>query len=567
MRTVAFALAAILGLVAAATVYGQAGTKPDPKAEALKKLHAPLKSYWEATKEMPADLMVLYRQAFVDDPLIFFLPGTAEHETAKKFPERATPSFRVIAKTWSGDIADCGPFGDGETYVLSADGSVRRTTSNVAETYGRWKPLPFTTEVSDEELGQSWARLGVTLAEVDVDPAGKAVLVKAVIPGYQSGYRHLLRSETYLRPGDRILAMNGQTVGDLRAVDRILAPVRAIDDMKLRILRAGKILETEPLRPLIELSFPGLPARFKDPKQLAKLARAHLDPRGQGSLGIRHTTDPQGLRITEVRPRSAAESAGLRVGDRIRQVEGNPIQDPSDLGPLMSMYPAGTTIEVGYERAGVERTASVKLDRRDSTSTYWLRLDSIRFAIHASQYNVDAAMKYAELGPPGNVVHLLEGARGQEAALRWIDGALRPPPPSDVARSILYRTGLPAAHRARAELLDRMGRWQDAVNALLEEAKLERDLAGSRTPIEESYSFKLIWELLLRHKQYDQAIAYFKRCRYTEFDRRKELEMFDLADALRQAGRTNDARSFYQEIAKSEKFGDLARKALADLER
>lgn len=58
--------------------------------------------------------------------------------------------------------------------------------------------------------------------------------------------------------------------------------------------------------------------------------------------------------------KSAAQSAGMQLGDRILQIDGAPIDDFTEIGPRVALYP-GKTVELTIDRAGRKLTLPVTL--------------------------------------------------------------------------------------------------------------------------------------------------------------------------------------------------------------
>lgn len=68
-----------------------------------------------------------------------------------------------------------------------------------------------------------------------------------------------------------------------------------------------------------------------------------------------------GARVQEVTPGSAAEDVGIRAGDIIVKLDDRTIDDPTELVVSVRDYAPGDTVEVGYERDGKGRTATLTL--------------------------------------------------------------------------------------------------------------------------------------------------------------------------------------------------------------
>jgi serine protease Do len=68
---------------------------------------------------------------------------------------------------------------------------------------------------------------------------------------------------------------------------------------------------------------------------------------------------PAGALVAEIQPGSAAEKAGIRVGDVITSFNGREIGDSSELPPLVGATPPGTRATLGVFRDG--RTLNVPI--------------------------------------------------------------------------------------------------------------------------------------------------------------------------------------------------------------
>jgi S1-C subfamily serine protease len=73
---------------------------------------------------------------------------------------------------------------------------------------------------------------------------------------------------------------------------------------------------------------------------------------------------PAGAVITTVTPGSAADEAGLEVGDLVVEIDGSPVQRPADLAAQVQTNQPGDTVEIVAVRDGAEMTLTVTLGER-----------------------------------------------------------------------------------------------------------------------------------------------------------------------------------------------------------
>jgi S1-C subfamily serine protease len=86
------------------------------------------------------------------------------------------------------------------------------------------------------------------------------------------------------------------------------------------------------------------------------LAVAYLGVRGSAPTG-----SISGVVILEVRPDSPAEKAGLKEGDEVRAIDGDPVANMSSLSARIQLHRPGDTVQLTIERGGQEQTLQVTL--------------------------------------------------------------------------------------------------------------------------------------------------------------------------------------------------------------
>jgi putative serine protease PepD len=83
-------------------------------------------------------------------------------------------------------------------------------------------------------------------------------------------------------------------------------------------------------------------------------------------IGLQDAPSGQGARVTQVRPGTPAEDAGLRVGDVITAVDGRRINSGDELRAAINARSPGDTVSISYIRGGDSHSVEVKLTNRPS---------------------------------------------------------------------------------------------------------------------------------------------------------------------------------------------------------
>lgn len=149
-----------------------------------------------------------------------------------------------------------------------------------------------------------------------------------------------------VRPGEEIVAVDGKTTSGWSAVNLQL------------VKRLG---ETGSLR--LELVTPGDSlARQVDVPLQAWLRGAH-DPDPLAGLGIRPWRPQVPARLAHLDESGPAAAAGLRLGDHLLSLDGQPVGDWADWVRAIQQRP-GETVRVGFERDGLVQELSITLAER-----------------------------------------------------------------------------------------------------------------------------------------------------------------------------------------------------------
>ena len=89
----------------------------------------------------------------------------------------------------------------------------------------------------------------------------------------------------------------------------------------------------------------------------------------KAALGVKVTEQDDGVYIAGFSSNSNAESAGLKIGDKITKIDGTEYSTYNDIVTYIGTKDVGDTVEVTVERDGEEKTISVELGERSSQNT------------------------------------------------------------------------------------------------------------------------------------------------------------------------------------------------------
>ena len=140
-----------------------------------------------------------------------------------------------------------------------------------------------------------------------------------------------------IKTGDIITEFNSKEVKDSAELPGLVAPVAPGASASIKVLRDGK-----------ELTLPITVGEMKDTEVAAAgqqgdlgLAVQPVTPEVAQSLGLDRA---EGLVITEVKPGSAADEAGLREGDLITQINRRPVHNLADYNREMAQSKKGQSV-------------------------------------------------------------------------------------------------------------------------------------------------------------------------------------------------------------------------------
>ena len=149
-----------------------------------------------------------------------------------------------------------------------------------------------------------------------------------------------------VRPGEEIVAVDGKTTSGWSAVNLQL------------VKRLG---ETGSLR--LELVTPGDSLARQVDVPLQDWLRGAHDPDPLAGLGIRPWRPQVPARLAHLDESGPAAAAGLRLGDHLLSLDGQPVGDWADWVRAIQQRP-GEAVRVGFERDGLVQELSITLAER-----------------------------------------------------------------------------------------------------------------------------------------------------------------------------------------------------------
>ena len=139
--------------------------------------------------------------------------------------------------------------------------------------------------------------------------------------------------------GDVVLAFDGKTVTDSRALPRIVADTPIGKTVPVDVLRKGhkqtvrlqvlKLADEKPMRAPSPQKAPSPPVKGKSKGSNLGLSLAAIDADARAQFKL--PKNLQGVLVTDVTPESPAAEKNFRAGDVIVQVSGQNVRTPADV--------------------------------------------------------------------------------------------------------------------------------------------------------------------------------------------------------------------------------------------
>lgn len=181
----------------------------------------------------------------------------------------------------------------------------------------------------NESQGEQTSRglLGIFIDDEN-EGAARIEQVKEGTPAAKAG----------LKPGDVVVAFNGQKIASGAALGKKLAGIRSGEEVRLEIEREGWR------------------------KEFRLVAMARPEEAKKPFLGLALEARPQGgLEVTEVLAGGPAAGAGIKPGDVVEKVEGRDMARLEDLAGIMAKKKPGDALALLIERDGWKKELKVTL--------------------------------------------------------------------------------------------------------------------------------------------------------------------------------------------------------------
>lgn len=186
----------------------------------------------------------------------------------------------------------------------------------------------------------------------EIEPAvGRAPEAGAVVGAVQDGTP---AAKAGLRPGDRVVAVNGQSIQNFSDLRGRVADTQPGSQVILSVDRGGKKLD-------LKATIGKLPSE----EELARSARRMLGdergklfPDGKPRLGATVEAKDGRLTVRDVAPGSLADQLGLREGDVLQSINGQRVSQAGDVARALARDDSRVAVEV--KRGGSTHSATIE---------------------------------------------------------------------------------------------------------------------------------------------------------------------------------------------------------------
>jgi serine protease Do len=196
-------------------------------------------------------------------------------------------------------------------------------------------------------LERGW--LGVNIDDARPSGDGRSLLVKDV-------YRLSPAANAGIRPGDRVIAVNGKPIGSYLQLMRKVALSAPGTEAKLTLMRGTETREVAVT--LSERPAPETLQALASPGNVDELGMVlrDLSQDVAGQMGYEPYT---GVLVTGVVPRSPAAQAGLVAGDLVTEVNRRRVKDIAGMRSALEKGGAGSNVLLRVQRGDVQQYMAI----------------------------------------------------------------------------------------------------------------------------------------------------------------------------------------------------------------
>ncbi len=161
-----------------------------------------------------------------------------------------------------------------------------------------------------------------------------------------------------LQAGDVILEFDGRPIADMHELPRLAAVTPVGKKSRVKVLRNGKVLEKSvTIAKLAE----GAEEQGASQASLDKLGLTVTDLTRELAARLR-INETGGVVVTEVKPGSAADEAGIARGDVIRQINGNTVNSSAEYARLVAPLKKGDVVRFLVRRGDGSLFVAMKVE-------------------------------------------------------------------------------------------------------------------------------------------------------------------------------------------------------------
>jgi putative serine protease PepD len=246
-------------------------------------------------------------------------------------------------------------FADGTTEMATVLGVARSEDLAVIQV-GRDDLTPVEFGSSDDlKVGERVVAIGNSLG-FEGSPTATVGIVSALDRSIRidDGTRltELIQTDAAINPGNSggpLFDLDGKVVGINSAGSPMAQSV-------------GFAIAIDPAQPILDTLSAGEPVL----QAFLGISSAPLTPETAAQLGVDSDGELRGALVLDVSDGSAAEAAGLLVGDLITAIDGDPVESPDGVGDAIGGRDPGDTIRITIVREGSEMSVDAVLGSRQA---------------------------------------------------------------------------------------------------------------------------------------------------------------------------------------------------------